>query len=122
MKTAEAGDRAQAGCRFNPRSPWLIWNQRQAWNVPGKMMHRVGGCKDHTASGRKSKSDQAVARNFQASLALGCDLHNAALARKRRSHIQVAERVECQALQASQAAEKCMHRALRIDSVDTVET
>src|ERR1700674_4789954 len=99
----------------------LLRQQRQPLNVPGKMMHRVGGCQNYAASRRKSQSHNSMPCDFQVRLALWRDFHNAAPPGKRRRDVEVANRVESQALRASQAAEKLMDRSLRINSVDAVE-
>src|SRR3984885_8558247 len=86
------------------------------------MAHGVRGCQNHAESRRKSQAPQAMARNFQAGATVWRDLHNAALARERRRHIEVAGRVKSQPLRASQAAVKRVHSPLRIDSMYTVKT
>src|SRR5712671_2661490 len=95
--------------------------QLQSLNVPGKMMHRVRGGQDHTASGREGESHQSMARHFQVSFALRGDLHNAALAGKGSRHVKVAQRVKRQPLRTSQAAEERVHGPLRIDPMHGVK-
>src|ERR1700683_2857709 len=73
--------------------------------IPGKLMYRVGGCENHAASWCEGQSYQAVAGDFQAGSAFWRDLHDAALAGKRRRHIQISNRVKGQALRTSNRAE-----------------
>lgn len=80
-------------------------------------MHRVGSRENHAATWRKSQSDQTVAGDFQARVAFWRDLHDAPLTRERCRHIQISDRVESQALRASQAAEEFVYRSLGINSV-----
>src|SRR5271154_2654419 len=110
--SSEAGRSSQAA---------LFRQQRQSLNVPGKMMHRIGGCQNHASTRRKGQSNQAVARDFQTRLAFRRDLYNTALAGERSCDIQVASRVESHALRASEAAIKRVYRPLRIDSMYAVK-
>ena len=65
------------------------------------MVHRIFGGENHIASRRKCQSNEFMAGNLESGLAVRRDLHNAALARERSSHIQIARSVKSQALWAS---------------------
>src|SRR5258708_21189802 len=54
-------------------------------------------------------------------MALWGNFHSATLAREGSRHIHVAHSVEGQTLRASQAAEECVYRPLRIDPVNGVK-
>src|SRR5258708_14572174 len=62
-----------------------------------------------------------MAGDFQNGIALWRNFHNATLAREGGRHVHVAYSVKSQTLRASQAAEECVYRPLRIDPVNGVK-
>src|SRR5260370_34325275 len=62
-----------------------------------------------------------MAGDFQNGIALRRNFHNATLAGEGGRHVHVAYSVKSQTLRASQAAEECVYRPLRIDPVNGVK-
>src|SRR5579883_3464632 len=117
-KNAKGREMANAECQvLNP----LLRKQRQALNVPRKMMDRTGGGENHGPPRSEGEADQVVAGDFQRGLGVGSELHDAAFSRQRGRHIEVAINVEGEALGPAQAAIEVRHRAVRIDAVNGVE-
>ena len=72
-------------------------------------------------AGSERQANQARARNFERRFAVGRDLHDSALAGKRRGDIEISVRVESQTLRASQATEVNRHGTVRINPVNRIE-
>src|SRR5712692_4056463 len=85
------------------------------------MVDRIHSRKNDGASRSKSQSHQSLPGDFQIGLGVRCDLHNAALARKRRGYVHIARNIKGQALRSPQTSVERAHSAVRVDLVYTVE-
>src|SRR4029077_19692347 len=81
----------------------------------------VGG-QNHRAPLGKGQTNQTRSCNGQGCFAGGRDLDNAAFARERSGHVEIAFRIEGHALGTSQTTEKSRHVALRCDLVNAIKT
>src|ERR1019366_10484060 len=98
---------------------------RQQWqslNVPRNVVDGAVGRQDGRLARSERQSDQALAGDFEAGLALRSDLHNAAFSGERGGDIDIALDIKSQALRTSQTTVEHGHGAVRIDFVDAVET
>src|ERR1700719_765061 len=98
----------------------LLWRQWRALNVPGKMMHAVGGGENCGASRRKRQAHQALAGDFEIGETVGRNLHDAAGAGERGRDVQVAIHVESESLRPPQTLIKSAHRSVGIDFINAV--
>src|ERR1700733_13799005 len=100
----------------------LFRQQRQALNIPGKMLDSRRCGENNGASGSERQADQALSGHFKTRFSVGSDLHDAALSGHRRGYIQVAVDIEGDALRAAEPFVESGDGSVRIDLVHAVET
>ena len=100
----------------------LLRQQRQSLNVPGQMIDSTGSSEYGGFPRSESQANQIVSGDFDASLSVGRDSHDAALSVLRRGNVEVAVDVESQSLWTSETAEEVANGTVAVDPINAIET